>query len=232
MKTDRVFVELHSHSFASPDSALTPDEILRTCRERGIDRIAITDHNTIAGALAAAQLEPGRVIVGEEIMTSIGEILAFFVREEIPGGLHPQEAIQLLRDQGAFISISHPFDRRRSPWDARLLAKLVPTIDAVEVFNGRVLGPGPNREAAKFARTHGLLGTAGSDAHSIGEIGQVRMRLPPFTDAQGLRAALPSAEIIGGRSPFWVRLTSRWAVVRKLLGWHAPGEPEEPRRGR
>lgn len=224
---DRIDVELHSHSYASPDSTLTPERILAICQERGLERIAITDHNSIAGARAAARNEPSRVIVGEEILTTGGEILAYFVQEEIPAGLSPQEVITELRGQGALISISHPFDPSRSPWDPGLLADLSAQIDAVEVFNGRAFGPGPNRAAARFAREHSLLGTAGSDAHSGPEIGRVRMRLPAFQDAHGMRAALQSAEIIGGPSPVWMRLSSRWAVLRKALGWKPPDPPTE-----
>lgn len=227
LSADQIDVELHSHSYASPDSTLTPERILAICEERGLDRIAITDHNSIAGARAAAGIDPARVIVGEEILTTAGEILAYFVQEEIPAGLSPQRVLGELRAQGALISISHPFDRSRNPWDPSLLAELSAEIDAVEVFNGRAFGPGPNRAAARFAREHRLLGTAGSDAHSGPEIGRVRMRLPAFQDSAGMRAALRSAEIIGGRSPVWMRLSSRWAVFQKAFGWNPPDPSTE-----
>src|SRR5690349_11787320 len=104
-------VELHSHTFYSKDSLTNLEMMIETCRKRGIDRIAITDHNTAEGALALAKLAPDLIIPGEEIMTPQGEILAFFVRETIPPGLSPVETIQRLRDQGAVISVSHPYDR-------------------------------------------------------------------------------------------------------------------------
>ncbi len=82
--------------------------------------MVVTDHNTIAGARAAQELDPELVIVGEEIKTTRGEILAFFVSEEVPAGLTPQETIARLKDQGAFISVSHPFDiYRGGHWDER-----------------------------------------------------------------------------------------------------------------
>ncbi len=109
-----LFTEFHCHTNASKDSLTRPKDLIRAARQKSIDRLIITDHNTIAGARAAQALDPELVIVGEEIMTTRGEILASFLREEIPPSLTPQETIRRLRDQGAFISVSHPFDKLRS----------------------------------------------------------------------------------------------------------------------
>src|SRR5258708_6173531 len=91
-------VELHSHTQYSKDCLIRLDDVVRTCRERGIDRIAITDHNTADGALALAKMAPDLVIVSEEIMTTGGELLAYFVRETVPAGLTPAETIKPMRD--------------------------------------------------------------------------------------------------------------------------------------
>ena len=107
-------VEFHCHTIFSKDSLTSPRKLVETSRRRGIDRVVVTDHNTTAGALAAQALDPELVIVGEEIMTTRGEILAAFVTEEILPFLSPQETIRRLREQGAFISVSHPFDRLRN----------------------------------------------------------------------------------------------------------------------
>src|SRR4051794_5366065 len=118
-------VELHSHTLYSKDCLTTLDDVLKTCERQGIDRIAITDHNTAEGALALAKLAPDLIIVGEEIMTTEGEILAFFMKETIPKGLTPTETIRRLRDQGAFISVSHPYDRlRKGAWKEPELLKI------------------------------------------------------------------------------------------------------------
>ena len=108
----RLRVEFHTHTIFSKDSLTRPESFLRACRDKGIDRVVVTDHNTTDGALACQRLDPERVIVGEEIMTQKGELLAAFVTEEIPKGLPAPEAIARLREQGAFISVSHPFDAR------------------------------------------------------------------------------------------------------------------------
>src|SRR5512147_408958 len=151
-------VEFHCHTHVSKDSLMQPRVLVETCRRKGIDRVVVTDHNTITGARAAQVLDPERVIVGEEIMTTRGEILAAFVSEEIPRGLTPQETIQRLRDQGAFISVSHPFDSLRSGgWHEPHLLEILPYVDAIEVYNSRCMLPRFNRAARRFAETHHVL---------------------------------------------------------------------------
>ncbi len=205
-------LEFHCHTHASRDSLVTPERLVATCRRKRIDRVVITDHNTIAGALAAKGIAPDLVIVGEEIMTTRGELLAAFVIEEIPAGLPPQEAIRRLREQGAFISVSHPFDAWRSgAWKLEDLLEIVPLVDAIEIFNARCMIPNANQLAQEFALEHGLAGTAGSDAHTAQELGRAVLVLPPFEGPEGLRVAVKEARVRGRLSPFWVHFFSRYA---------------------
>lgn len=212
-----LLTDFHVHTSASPDSLTKPEKLIAACRRKGIDRVVITDHNSIAGALRAKERDPERIIIGEEIMTSEGEILAVFVQEEIPAGLTPQETIARLKAQAAFISISHPFDlRRKGHWRVEALLEILPQIDAIETFNARCTLPHFNRQAQQFAKTHTLPGSYGSDAHAAFEIGRGTLFLPPFHDAASLRAALPRAISAPLRlsSPL-VYLISRYAVWRK-----------------
>ena len=211
-------VEFHCHTLASKDSLVRPEDLLDRCRRKRIDRVVITDHNTIAGALHAQQLDPGRVIVGEEIMTQEGEILAAYVRQEIPPGLPALDVIDSLRQQGAFISVSHPFDKMRTGhWQLENLLKIAPLVDAIETFNARCLLPGYNAKAQLFAKQHNLPGTAGSDAHALIELGTATLLLAPFENADDLRRGLAAAELRAHLSPGWVHLFSRYAVWRKKI---------------
>lgn len=106
-------VDMHVHTCYSKDATLSLETIIDTCQRRGLDGVAITDHNTIAGALALKEIAPFLVIVGEEIDTTKGEILGLFLKEEIPGGLTPQEAMAHIREQGGLVGVSHPLDRLR-----------------------------------------------------------------------------------------------------------------------
>lgn len=216
-------VEFHSHTIYSKDSLTTPEKLLSACRRKKLDRIIVTDHNTIAGALRARELDPERVIIGEEIMTTQGELLAAFVNDEIPAGLHPLEAIEKLRDQGAFISVSHPFDRwRKGHWDPEDLLAITPLVDAIETFNARCILPTFNEEAAEFALQNDLAGTVGSDAHAVMEIGKACMVLPDFKDATGLKAVIHRGEPYTDLSPPWIHFTSRYAVWYKKLFLKGP----------
>jgi predicted metal-dependent phosphoesterase TrpH len=190
--------------------------LIRACRRKGLNRIVVTDHNTLAGALETRKLAPDLVIVGEEIKTTCGEILAAFVTHEVPGKLTPQEAIRQLRDQGAFISVSHPFDVRSGAWALEDLLEIAPQVDAVEVFNARIMKPDANLLAVEFARQHSLPGTAGSDAHAAFEVGAAYLVLPQFDGPEGLRTAIREGEVQGRQSPFWVHFASWYARWRKM----------------
>jgi predicted metal-dependent phosphoesterase TrpH len=211
-------VELHAHSIASKDCLMRPADIVRTCQRRGIDRLAITDHNTIAGALQVQALAPELIIVGEEIMTTQGELLAYYVREEVPRGLTPAETIARLRAQGAAISVSHPFDRlRKGAWQEADLAAILPLVDAIEVFNARCIFADDNRRALAFARQHGIAGTVGSDAHSHLELGRAVHHLPPFEDGLGLMRGIAAGRTAERLSSPVIHVTSSFARYWKRL---------------
>jgi predicted metal-dependent phosphoesterase TrpH len=195
--TDLIKAEFHSHTVYSHDSSNRIPQLLAAARECGIDRLAITDHNTIQGALRAKELDPELVVVGEEILTEKGEILAYYVSEEIPGWLSPMETINRLKSQGAFIAIPHVFDFRRHGWLMDDLLEILPFVDALEVFNARCLAGSINRQGREFAEARGLPMVAGSDAHSLVEVGLATLSLPEFNSPDELRAALKTAVITG-----------------------------------
>jgi predicted metal-dependent phosphoesterase TrpH len=211
-------VDFHTHTIHSKDGLTRIQLFLEAARRAGLDRVAITDHNTIRGALEAAALAPDFVIPGEEIMTSEGELLGYYLREEIPRGLSPEETIARLRAQDAAISVSHPFDRlRRGAWKPGALARIAPLVDAIEGFNARCLFPADNRAAMEFAAARRLPVTAGSDAHAKLELGVCAAELPPFHDGPTLRAALRGARVSGRLSPWWVHFISTYAKWKKRL---------------
>jgi predicted metal-dependent phosphoesterase TrpH len=213
--------EFHCHTAFSKDSLTSPQALINACRRKGIDRVIVTDHNTIAGARAAQKIDPERVIIGEEIMTTRGEILAAFVREEIPPMLSPQETIRRLRDQRAFISVSHPFDEwRKGGWREEDLLEIIPFVDAIEVYNSRCMRPAFNRRAAEFARRHDLAGTVGSDAHAPFELGRSLVLLEPFEGPDEMRKVIRMAKFQTRWSLPWVHLTSRYATIRKKINFH------------
>lgn len=213
--TDKNLIQIdcHCHSSYSPDSLSQIERLIQTAHKRGLGRIAITDHNSISGALKAQALDPDLVIVGEEILTTKGELLALFVTREVPRGLVPKAAIELLREQGAFISVSHPFDQHRNGWSLLELEKIAPYIDAIEVFNSRCSHKSMNLQAMKFAAEYGLAGTAGSDAHMYLEVGKATITMPAFSSVAEFKTQIKKASVSGKMSGEWVHLGSRWAWI-------------------
>lgn len=212
-------VELHSHTLWSKDCIVPFERIIDQCRARGVDKIAITDHNTADGALAMARLAPDLVIVGEEIMTTHGELLGYFMHESIPARLSPQETIRRLRDQSAVISVSHPYDRlRKGAWEEADLLQIIDQVDAIEVFNARCVVHEDNDKAQALAEARGLRGTVGSDAHSRVEYGQATLRMPHFTTPAEFLAALEAGVPNARYSSSFVHLNSTTAKWRRKLG--------------
>ncbi len=212
-------VELHSHTSYSRDCLVTPKQFVAACRRKGLDRVAITDHNAIAGALAAQQLAPDLVVVGEEIKTDSGEIIAYYLNELVPPGLPVREAIARVRAQGGAVGVSHPCDRyRREAMGAERLLPIVDLVDALEVFNARCLQPADNECARAIAQEHGRLMFAGSDAHTTGELGQAATWMPSFDSAQSFLASLAQAQIHARLSSPFVHFASTCAKLVRRAG--------------
>ncbi len=212
-------VELHSHTLYSRDCLTPLQTMIAACQRKGIDQIAITDHNTAEGALALAKRAPDLIIVGEEIMTTQGELLGYFLKESIPAGLTPDETIRRLRDQGAVISVAHPYDRlRKGAWQEKDLLAIIDRVDALEVFNSRCIYSEDNDKAQQLAVARGKLATVGSDAHIPYELGHATLVMSPFEGAGSFFEALRSARPVTQISPSWVHLASKQAKWFKKLG--------------
>lgn len=217
------FIDLHCHTSASFDSLADPLAVVRAAVSRGLTHLAITDHDRIDGAQRARDQAPDglTVIVGEEIKTDAGDLIAVFLERAVPPGLPVAEAIAAVREQGGLVGVPHPFDRLRGSMGRNEgLEALVPLVDWVEAYNARVLGGTGNEQASLFAREHGLPGIAVSDAHSILEVGVAYSALTgdPST-AAGLLAALPSAELVAGRATYFARLVTPVAkLVQRARG--------------
>jgi hypothetical protein len=193
-------VDLHMHTDHSGDCATPVEVLLATAREQGLGAIAVTDHNEISGALAAAEQAERfgvKVIVGEEVKTAEqGEVIGLFLTEKIPRGLTLQETVDEIKRQGGLVYVPHPFDRMHSVPDYEHLLTILPDIDAIEVYNPRVAIGSFNEEAERFARKYRIVAGAGSDAHVAQGLGSVRVRMKDFDGAEEFLESLRSAEIV------------------------------------
>ena len=211
-------MDLHLHTSASKDCLSEPAAVVERARAVGLDRIAITDHDEIEGAFEAHRLAPDLVIVGEEIRTGEGlDLIGLFLSERIPPGGSFRDVAAEIRSQGGVVYLPHPFDARRGA-TTHFLADVVDCIDVVEGFNARIHDPGRNDRALRWAHSHGLPVGAGSDGHTLGEIGRATVIVPSFDGPAEFVRALRSARIEGRASSPLVHLGSTWARIARRLG--------------
>ncbi|TKJ27709.1 MAG: phosphotransferase [Chloroflexi bacterium B3_Chlor] len=211
-------VDIHVHSCYSKDGLLTPEEIVARCREKGLGALAITDHDTIAGAVAVRDVAPFPVIVGQEVSTLHGEVIGLFLEEEVPRDLSPSEAVACIKEQGGLAGVPHPFDRLRGETlGQRFLKEIAAELDFIECFNSRVTLSRDNGRAQEFAVSRGLPCTAGSDAHSGYELGRAYVEMSTFMDRGEFLERLAQGRIVGNSSPFWVHFFSVYARMRRSL---------------
>ena len=208
-------VDLHTHTEYSSDSELALAEAVAGWQRAGIDCVAVTDHNTIAGALALREWAPLRVIVGNEVRTREGEIIGLFLEEDIPRGLTPEETIRRIRDQLGLVMIPHPFDRfRRSRLTEQALLRVLPDVDIIEVFNARTAFARDNRRGELLAAAHGLIPVAGSDSHTAQELGRAYVEMADFDSPQTFLESLRAARLVKRQSSWFVHAHTRWAKLR------------------
>lgn len=220
-------IDLHMHTDHSSDCATPVEVLIETARDRGFGAIAITDHNVVSGAQAAAEsagrFDDFKVIVAEEVKTGEqGEVIGLFLKEEIPKGLTMAETIAEIRRQGGLVYVPHPFDRLHSVPDYENLLDMVEEIDLMEVFNPRVAISSFNEEAERFARKYNLIPAAGSDSHVAQGLGAVRVRMHDFDDPEEFLEAMRDAEI--------TRRHKNLVYVQALKFLQTTGRPKAPKR--
>ena len=217
-------VDLHMHTRFSPDSEMSPEALVKRCVKVGLDCIAVTDHNTIEGAREVKRIAPFRVIVGEEVGSSDGEITGLFLEEAVPRGLSPLETVKLIKSQGGLVSIPHPYDRfRSSVITPRGIDEVLPYADIVEIFNSRNSLNADNRKAVELAEERGLLVSGVSDAHTPMELGRTYVEMPDFDGTpEDFTRALAQGTIVARKtSPLIHVLTTLTKAKKRLLGSRA-----------
>jgi predicted metal-dependent phosphoesterase TrpH len=212
-------IDLHTHTHYSPDAITSPRRFVEVCQRKGITCVAVTDHDTMRGALAVQEIAPFQVILAEEICSRDGEVIGLFLKEEIPPGLSAMETVERIRDQSGLVSLPHPLDRFRGGVGAERLKELTPAVDIIEVMNARTTVTEDNDRAARAAEANGLVGVAVTDAHSPWEMGRAYVEAPPFEGPEEFLEALRWGTLVGRPATPLVHMISRFAVLRRKLGW-------------
>ena len=213
---------MHCHSYYSNDSIASPEALFREAKKKGLDGIALTDHNTTKG-WAEAEKAAGKtgmaLIRGEEIKVkengrTIGEILAYFINKEIsPKNKTIEQIVNEIKLQGGVAIIAHPYHWRKS---FKYLEKYKNMCDGLEAFNSRSQSAKGNINALAFALKNNLSMTAGSDCHSPNEAGLAYAEAVGVNSLGEFKNAILKGEtkIYGKQSPFYVQL---FATIGKVM---------------
>ena len=222
--------DLHVHTHHS-DGQDSPSEVLEWAGRIGLDVIAITDHDVIDGARIAVEMARRRgdgpdVVIGEEVSSRDGHILALFIDELVAPGLSAGETVAAIHEQGGLAIAAHPYWRTNSVDHAGRLYGLGDLIaevdlDAIEVVNGGFTPSmiGANRRAGWVTEALGRTPVGGSDAHVKHALGWGHTKFAGRT-ARELRAAIAAGRTQAGRSRLdstGIRRYAVWSLGRLRL---------------
>jgi predicted metal-dependent phosphoesterase TrpH len=211
-ETAKVRVDLHLHSSASFDCRVPPLEVARRCRQLGLSPIFLTDHEGIEGALSL--LEAGEpAVVGQEILTTEGELIGLFLNEPVPSRLSPERTVEQIKGQRGLVYLEHPYDTGRRNLREEAIERIARQIDIVEIFNGRSQRE-INRRAEELRSTLGVAAGAGSDAHTLREIGGVFVEMEAFDGAHDFLAKLRNGNVVT-RGKRWRLAAQKLLVSRR-----------------
>ena len=203
--------DLHVHTEYSMDCSMPLHTVIERCQRMGINCIAVADHGTVEGALEMQRIAPFTIIIAEEILTPHGEIMGMFLKETVPSGLSVEQTIAQIKAQGGIVCIPHAFDVfRPSALSDKIVKEIAQEIDVIEVFNARSLLHRSSEKALAFAVKYGIAQSAGSDAHTPGEIGNACVDMPEFEGRNDFLQALAKGKVRGHRTNPLTHFASAW----------------------
>ena len=211
-------LDLHTHSTASPDGGISPDQYLIALQEEKLNCIAITDHNEVAMAEQLHETLGERIIIGEEIMTKEGEIIGLFLNKKIAPGQSALATARAIKDQEAIVYIPHPFETVRKGLSAESLHKIAEYVDIVEVHNARAWAQNRGPQAVTWATLHHKARASASDAHGAKGLGHSYCLVERMPTRHNLLDLLADhTRLATGRPPVHTLLYPKINRVKKKL---------------
>jgi len=214
--------DLHVHTNFSKDGESSVEEILKQAELAGLDVIAITDHDTVDGAIKALTCTSTVLVIpGIEISTRQGHLLALGITEVIPAGLDIAESIEIARKMGALLILPHPYHIWRHGVARRKKSGMF-LVDAVESFNSRYIVGSANKKAERIARRLGKPCVGGSDAHNARFVGFGRTFVDAEKNVPAILAAIRAGNISCGGKKTPLRtytrqsLNNTWKKIARL----------------
>jgi predicted metal-dependent phosphoesterase TrpH len=191
----QVKADLHVHTIYSRDSLITPEDLVFYAKKRGLTAVAITDHDTIEGALKIAKETDFLIILGIEVSSRNGHIVGLNLQEPIQKGLSVDETVDKIHDAGGIAVACHPFALFKGSLGKHTSAKF----DAIETINASAFPFNRStKKAQEIADRFGLSCVAGSDAHYGPAVGYAYTVI----DAEPQVDALSKAILKGLCQPF------------------------------
>lgn len=210
-------LDLHTHSVASPDGGISEAQYMKVLDRGLLDCIAITDHNRIDFAQHMHNTHGKAIIVGEEIMSSLGEVVGLFLQEKVLPGLSPKDTMQAIRDQGGLVYIPHPLETVRKGLSLQTLEELADLIDIVEICNGRAFFQNRSKQAVVWTHLNHKTAAVSSDAHGYHGLGATYTGVNKLPTARSLLHELASGVHMTDRPGIRALLYPKFHRTRKRV---------------
>lgn len=210
-------VDLHTHSHVSPDGGITAGQYQKALDSGVVDMVAVTDHNRIDFAVQLQQALGEKIVVGEEIMTTHGEIIGLFLERAVQPGLSPLETVKQIKEQHGLVLVPHPFESIRHGLHPEAMEELADFIDIVEVCNGRAFFQNKSQQTVVWSRMNNKLGIAASDAHGVKGLGKTYTATNELPHRENILELLSSGANITDRPGVRALLYPKYHRFRKKM---------------
>jgi predicted metal-dependent phosphoesterase TrpH len=211
-------IDLHTHSEASKDGGLSPEEYAELLQNEILDVIAITDHDRIDFAVGLQKaLGSEFIIVGEEITTSQGEIIGLYLKETVKQGMTAADTVEAIHAQNGLVYIPHPFEKMRKGLTSEVLQEIADKVDIMETNNGRALGSKHSISAQTWAVRNKVQAAASSDAHGLAGVGHTYTKLLNRPTRISLLSELGEAVYVHKRPPIRSLLYPKYNRLKNTL---------------
>jgi predicted metal-dependent phosphoesterase TrpH len=212
----QIKIDLHVHTRYSFDGLITPEELVFYAKKRGLDGVAITDHDRIDGALKIAKETDFLIIPGIEISSLSGHIIGLNIRELVPQKLSADETVEKIHELGGLAIACHPMVFLKTSLKNRINSKF----DAVEVINSSAIPFGYSVKRSREIASHlGIAQVAGSDAHYGPEVGSAYTIIEADLEIDRILKAISKGlcQPAGEAIPLKTRMKREFLVLKKKI---------------
>lgn len=212
-------IDLHTHSVASKDGGISSAEYRKILNKRIVDMVAVTDHDRIDFAQALQEsLGADKVIIGQEVTTTDGDIVGLYLKEAVPAGLSAAKAVRAIKAQDGLVLIPHPFETVRQGIQLPTLESIAESVHMIEGQNGRAVVQNFSAQAIAWGTKHGKQIVANSDAHGYKGVGHTYTTVASLpTDKDALIECLSQSTITFARPPLFTLLYPAINMLKKRI---------------